>query len=177
MNNLLFREAIYRLLQIVSGAFIFDFPVFINFRLALFKIVAKISKGCIIGNKTIFYVPHGLKRQKVILGENVKIAHQVEIDCCRKISIMDKVWVSQHTQILSHTHKVDSRTPKENQEVIVNQDLIIQEDSWLGANVIIMPKVNYIGKGVVIGAGSVVTKNIDDYSIIAGNPAKVIGYR
>ena len=49
-------------------------------------------------------------------------------------------------------------------------------DVWIGANAVIMPGLT-IGNGVIIGAGSIVTKNIPDYAIVVGSPAKVIRYR
>ena len=52
----------------------------------------------------------------------------------------------------------------------------INNDVWIGANAVIMPGVK-IGNGAVIGAGSVVTKNVPDYAIVVGVPAKVIKYR
>lgn len=55
--------------------------------------------------------------------------------------------------------------------------LIIGNDVWIGQDVKIMSKCNYIGNGVIIGAGSVVTKNIEPYSIVAGNPATIKGKR
>jgi acetyltransferase-like isoleucine patch superfamily enzyme len=55
--------------------------------------------------------------------------------------------------------------------------LIIGHDVWIGANVIILPSVKKIGNGVIIGAGSIVTKNIPDFAVVVGNPAKIIKYR
>ena len=52
----------------------------------------------------------------------------------------------------------------------------IEDDVWIGANVIILGNVT-IGKGSVFGAGSVVNKDIPDYSIAVGNPCKVINSR
>jgi len=49
----------------------------------------------------------------------------------------------------------------------------IDDDTWIGGNVTILPGV-HIGKNVVIGAGSVVTKDIPDDTIAVGNPSKVI---
>ena len=55
-------------------------------------------------------------------------------------------------------------------------DIIIEDDVWIGANSVITSGV-HVGKGAIIGAGSVVTKNIPSYAIAAGTPAKVIKQR
>lgn len=64
---------------------------------------------------------------------------------------------------------VTSRTQK-------YKNVVIQNDVWIGANSVIMPGLT-IGNGSVIGAGSVVTKDVPDYAIVAGVPAKVIKHR
>jgi acetyltransferase-like isoleucine patch superfamily enzyme len=50
--------------------------------------------------------------------------------------------------------------------------LVIQDDVWIGNNVVILPGCKFIGRGAVIGAGSIVTKNVDPYTIVVGNPAR-----
>ena len=55
--------------------------------------------------------------------------------------------------------------------------LTIEDDVWIGARAIILPGCRHIGKGVIVGAGSVVTKDIPDYAIVGGNPARVIKLR
>ena len=52
----------------------------------------------------------------------------------------------------------------------------IGDDVWIGTNVIILPGVN-IGSHCIIGAGAVVTKDVPDYAVVGGVPAKVIRYR
>ncbi|MGL5904915.1 MAG: DapH/DapD/GlmU-related protein [Cetobacterium sp.] len=54
--------------------------------------------------------------------------------------------------------------------------ILIEEDVWIGSNSVILSGVK-IARGSVIGAGSVVTKNTDKYSVVAGNPAKILKYR
>jgi hypothetical protein len=54
---------------------------------------------------------------------------------------------------------------------------VIGNDVWIGQNAIILASVAQIGDGAVIGAGAVVTKDVPEYAIVAGVPAKIIGYR
>lgn len=56
------------------------------------------------------------------------------------------------------------------------EEVVIGDDVWVGARVIILPGVN-IGKGCIIAAGSVVTKDVPEYAIVGGNPAKIIKMR
>jgi acetyltransferase-like isoleucine patch superfamily enzyme len=64
-----------------------------------------------------------------------------------------------------------------NQEPFQRTELTIGNDVWIGANALIMPSVQKIGNGVVIGVGSIVTKDIPDFAVVVGNPAKIIKYR
>lgn len=64
----------------------------------------------------------------------------------------------------------------EYREAYSNGEIIIEDDVWIGMNSIIMSGVK-IGKGAIVAAGSVVTKNVDAYAIVGGNPAKLIKYR
>ncbi len=58
-------------------------------------------------------------------------------------------------------------------ETIARTSLKVGNDVWIGESVIILPGVRRIGDGAIIGAGSVVTKDVEPYTIVAGNPAVV----
>lgn len=62
-------------------------------------------------------------------------------------------------------------------EAIQRSELIVGHDVWLGANAIICPGCNRVGNGAVVGAGAVVTKDVPNYAVVAGNPAKVLKMR
>lgn len=75
-----------------------------------------------------------------------------------------------------HIHnKTD--VPMCEQGMLPKSNLTIEDDVWIGRRVTIVAKNYTIGRGAIIGAGAVVTKAVEPYAIVAGNPAKVIGYR
>ncbi|OME03146.1 acetyltransferase [Paenibacillus odorifer] len=86
--------------------------------------------------------------------------------------------------ILGGNHRYDCFTTYPLRKHILNKDsealskgpIIIGDDVWIGSHSVILSGVN-IGRGAIIGAGSIVTKNIEPYSIVAGNPAQIIKYR
>jgi acetyltransferase-like isoleucine patch superfamily enzyme len=63
------------------------------------------------------------------------------------------------------------------EEKIPRSRLVIGNDVWVGQNAIILPNVKKIGDGAVIGAGAIVSKEVPDFAVVLGNPAKVIKYR
>jgi acetyltransferase-like isoleucine patch superfamily enzyme len=63
------------------------------------------------------------------------------------------------------------------EELVDRGELVIENDVWVGQNAVFLPSVKRVGDGAVIGAGAIVTKDIPDFAVVAGNPAKVIRYR
>lgn len=55
--------------------------------------------------------------------------------------------------------------------------LVIEHDAWIGQSVIITPRCRRIGLGAVVGAGSIVIKDVPDFAVVAGNPARIIKWR
>lgn len=94
------------------------------------------------------------------------------------IIIGNYVMMAEEVLIFNQNHKYDNISiPLCFQGHFEKTQLKIGNDVWIGARVIILPQVTKIGNGVIIGAGSIVTKNIDDYCIVGGNPAKIIKIR
>ena len=62
-------------------------------------------------------------------------------------------------------------------EAITRGSIEVGNDVWIGRNAIILPKVSRIGDGAVIGAGAIVAKDVPDFAVVAGNPARVIKFR
>jgi maltose O-acetyltransferase len=105
------------------------------------------------------------------LGTNFKCLN-------RKVKIGNFLMMAEDVLFLGGGHKYDRLDiPMLYQGNGEKSFLEIEDDVWIGARVIILAGCNHIGTGVIIGAGSVVTKDIPDYAIVAGNPAKIIRYR
>ncbi len=63
------------------------------------------------------------------------------------------------------------------EDLVKRNELEIGNDVYIGCNAIILPRVSSIGDGAVVGAGAIVTKDVEPFAIVAGNPARVIRYR
>jgi acetyltransferase-like isoleucine patch superfamily enzyme len=109
---------------------------------------------------------------ELILGDGSRIARQVSIDISGDVKIGKRVMISEGVLILTHEHDISDPM---NRKKILAGWLNIGDNVYIGARVIICPQVRHIGRSAVIGAGSVVTHAIDNYEIVAGNPAKRIG--
>ncbi len=105
------------------------------------------------------------------------IRNSVTIDLTGSVKLNTDVLIQEDVKIFTHKHDwKHSRKRRKGNEVFSKVDLVIEEDVFIGANALIIA-IERIGRGAVIGAGAVITKNVGDYEIWAGNPAKIIGVR
>jgi acetyltransferase-like isoleucine patch superfamily enzyme len=89
------------------------------------------------------------------------------------ITVGSRTLVGPNVSFYSGTHPLDPLVRDGTRGPELGKEIHIGEDCWIGGNVSILPGVN-IGRGSVVGAGSVVTKSVPDFTIVAGNPARVI---
>lgn len=136
---------------------------------------AKAGKHLVISDYAeLFINPERGKKAELIIGNNVSIGRFSSIGCANKIVIEDEVTLAPHVHITDRNHGYeDIKTPIWRQPTVCPGPIVIGRESWLGYGVQVMPGVT-IGRHCVIAAGSVVTKDIPDYSVAAGIPAKVI---
>lgn len=103
----------------------------------------------------------------------------IGIDCrvVGPIKIGRDVMMGPEVVVLTRSHnfgRID--IPMRLQGSPTDEPVVIGDDVWIGTRAIILPGVT-IGSGAIIGAGAIVTKDVPDYAIVGGNPAKVIKYR
>lgn len=115
---------------------------------------------------------------KLSIGNHVYIGDGVHITASNTIEIGDNVQFGKHVTITDNSHGTLKSVDELNlhpskRETTSKGPVIIEDCVWLGDKVTVCPNV-HIGKGAVVGANSVVTKDIPSYSIVAGVPAKIL---
>ena len=136
-----------------------------------------IKEGVIIGNYArIQTIPsHSGKtyHPDLTIEANATIENQVSITCANKVRIGRSTMIASGVYLSDHAHQYeDEETPVRDQPLTVGA-LDIGPDCHIGQNAVIFGKIR-IGKHSVVGANSVVVKDVPPYSIVAGVPAKVI---
>ena len=127
--------------------------IFQKMRIALFRASGiKVGKDTFI-NMGVHFIDNYHGNGSFVFGDRVSVASNIMFiaDADPNNSILNKI-----------------------ERFYIRGKIIIKDDAWIGAGVIILPNIT-VGKAAVVGAGAVVTKNVPDFHIVAGNPAKIIG--
>nr|POF05987.1 putative acetyltransferase [Quercus suber] len=109
----------------------------------------------------------------VKLGENVYINFNCTILDTLSVTIGARTLLASNVSLFSATHPLDPMVRNGTKGPEMGGHIHIGEDCWIGGNVTILPNVT-IGRASVVGAGSVVTKDVPPYTVVAGNPARKI---
>lgn len=161
------------------------------------------GQGCVIGEGANIIIPDP---SKLVLGANCYVGRYVEIGPGKTIEVGDQTSIqdrgilvgdvsigrycmlSLNVLISSGRHYYDCVPHwliKDQDDFVAKDDKLsklhskpvsVEDDCWLGVNAVVMPGVT-VGKGAVVGANSVVTRNVAPYSVVAGIPAKIIRKR
>ncbi|MFT5705895.1 MAG: acetyltransferase-like isoleucine patch superfamily enzyme [Oceanospirillaceae bacterium] len=108
--------------------------------------------------------------------DNVYVGPGVSMSCHERISIGDNTLIAGGVSIFDNNHKfIDTETFISDQG-FESKPIEIGSDVWIGENSIITAGIS-IGNHSIIGAGSIVTKDVPEWAIVAGNPARIIRYR
>lgn len=140
----------------------------------------RIGNGCLINGRLVTEIESSL----IDIKDNVFIGGNTIIDCKQQITIEEDVLVSYECVIFDHnSHSVISSERKNDLndfknnslewEKVKSKKILIKKNAWICARSMILKGVT-IGEGSIVAAGSVVTEDVPDYSLVAGNPAKFI---
>ncbi len=152
------------------------------------RIYVKIGEKCFLSANFIFesqkgYIEIGnnvqmngvmlISREKIIIEDNVTMAWNITIYDHNSHSIYWKHRQQDNEQTYNDFVSIKNTVINKNWENVKSAPIHIKSKAWIGMNVLILKGVT-IGEGAVIGAGSVVTKDIPAWTVAAGNPAKVV---
>lgn len=138
-----------------------------RFRLMLLRrFGAVIGKGCRVSNRAKIFAPWNMT-----LGQYCCIGGDVDFYCVGPIRLGDKVTISQRAFVCTASHDIGSL-----ERPLTVGEIEIGSFAWICAQASVMPNVR-IGEGAVVGLGSVVTRAVEPWQVVAGNPAKVISCR
>lgn len=107
---------------------------------------------------------------KLIIGDDVSIGNHCSLDFTGGITICNESHIAHNVKIITHDHGYDYKSKP------IGKSLSIGRHVFIGSNSTILFNCNHIGDYAVIGVGSVVTKDIPEKVVVAGNPAKIIKY-
>jgi maltose O-acetyltransferase len=141
----------------------------IKIKKKLLKLVAKQLPGCGLRLRLLRMCGYKIGKQ-VYIGEDFIIIDDLE-DTQLELQIGDRAAVSPRVTFVMHTQPNESRiAPYVNSHT---GSITIEADAWIGTGAVILPNVT-VGEGAVVGANSVVTKNVPPYTVVGGVPAHFI---
>jgi acetyltransferase-like isoleucine patch superfamily enzyme len=140
----------------------------------------QIGKNCHIAGLMLVYNYGGT----IIMGDNCSLSSLSRIVSVKKVLIGNRVLIGHNVNILDNiSHPIDAKLRHEDfinsytggmqQYDLKSEEIVIEDDVWIGFNSIILKGVK-IGKGAIIGAGSVVTKDVRPWTVNVGNPLKCV---
>ena len=137
-------------------------------RTAEYFLLLKELFGTSIGENSYVAPPlAGAALDKIVIGKNVFINNNFLAMARGGITIEDDVMIAANVQVLTNNHDLYDR------QILTCRPVVIKKGAWIGAGATILPGVT-IGRYAVVGAASVVTKDVPDYGVAVGNPARVL---
>ena len=124
----------------------------------------QIGENSIVNNGLTVVLP-----KNVTIGSGVTVMNGALMMAAGGITIEDKVLIAANVKLITNNHDPYER------DILTCRPILIKEGAWVGAGATILPGVT-VGKYAIVGSDSVVTKDIPDYAVAVGSPAKVIKY-
>ena len=139
------------------------------------KACLEIGNNVFIAENSFFSISKSLDKKPLLkIGNGVCIGANFFAACIDEILIEVNVLLSDRVFVSDHIHDYhDIQEPVIKQKLLGRGRVVIREGAFIGINAVIMPGVT-IGLNSVVGASSVVTKDVPDYCVAAGNPAKIV---
>lgn len=140
-----------------------------------------IGEDCYIGHHVHLTANKAFEDQdfspEITIGNNCSIGDYSHVTCINKITLGNNVRMGKNILITDNAHGASAwnlmETAPNKRPLVSKGPVIIDDNVWIGTKSSIMPGV-HIGKCAIIGAGSVVTKDVPAYAVVGGNPARIL---
>jgi len=134
----------------------------------------ELGSNVVIGRNAWFDISRYTEDGRITIGDGVQIGRNAVISACQKISIGKKCLISYNVTIIDHDHDVfNPEVAPMDAGITEGKKILIEDECFIGAHSFILKGV-HLGRHSVVGAASVVTKSFPAFSVIAGNPARLI---
>ena len=121
-----------------------------------------------IGENSFLHAPlAGAAFEKITIGSGVYINSNLLAMARGGITIEDDVQIAANVQLLTNNHDPYDR------QILTCKPIVIRKGAWIGAGATILPGVT-VGRYAIVGAASVVTRDVGDYEVVVGNPARLV---
>ncbi len=133
----------------------------------------EVGDGVYVGHQTIL---KGYHKNTFVIGDGTWIGQQCFFHSGGGLTIGKNVGIGPGVRIITSFHDEDGRSVPILHATVAFAPVVIGDDADLGVGSIILPGVT-VGRGAQVGAGAVVTRDVPDYAVVAGSPAKVLRMR
>lgn len=134
----------------------------------LARLARTVGSGCIIRSGVIVNNPTNLE-----IGDNSGLGYRCVISCADRISIGSRVLMGADVIIYTSNHIWSEEAATYFGQGLTTSPVRIGDDVWLGARSIVLPGVS-IGRGATVAAGAIVSRNVPEYAVVGGVPARII---
>lgn len=169
VDNVSKKSQILQKIWLIIAMFLFrpfSLNIFNTWRILLLKLFgAKIGKGSVVYSSVFIPMPW-----KLTLGNYCCLGPEVQLHIGETV-LGNKVTVSQRSYLCSGTHEINSLN-----KPFISKKIELKDFSWVAAEAYIGPGVT-VGEGAIVGARAAVFKDVDEWSVVGGNPAKFIKKR
>lgn len=132
-----------------------------------------LGRNVYVGHQAIL---KGYYRNEMVIGDETWIGQQCFFHSAGGLTIGARVGVGPGVKVITSSHAEAGRDVPVLHSPVAFAPVVIEDDSDLGVGSIVLPGVT-VGRGAVVGAGSVVTRDVPPYAVVAGAPARVLRYR
>ena len=132
-----------------------------------------LGRNVYVGHQTIL---KGYYKNELRIGDETWIGQQVFMHAAGGLTIGARVGIGPGVKILTSEHREAGREVPVLFSPLELAPVVIDDDADLGIGAIVLPGV-HVGRGAVVGAGAVVTRDVPAYAVVAGSPARILRHR